>query len=335
MSFLEEQAKREFKPGQIIFKDGDPGPSMYIIIEGKVEIFKNIGDHKTVLAVLEKGMMMGEMGVIDTRPRSASAVALTNVVVMQISRDMFKQRLESVPKWMQTFFSIMGERLRIANLHQNLLMSEGCGRQIIFLLASMAQQTEPDSTEKRVLKWNDVSQTISFVLALEEALIQRVLNQLAILKVFKLENREGIGKSCVIEFNDELQKLAQYSHQNYHIESGSLKDPSPEFVELDRTEIELLQSIFKIMREQHGMDDFPVTMLAERLKTDFKNEIGHYEKYIQKFISEGLMDEFAPEGGDKSYRIADTGKLNEQISAVQRLKEMKSIVTQLNQAAKE
>lgn len=334
MSFLEEQAKREFKRGEVIFKDGDPGPSMYIIIEGKVEIFKNIGDHKTVLAVLEKGMMMGEMGVIDSRPRSASAVAITDVTVMQISREMFKQRLEGVPKWMQTFFSIMGERLRVANLHQNLLMSEGCGRQVIFILAALAQQVEPDSTEKRVLKWKNVSQTISFVLALEESLVQKVLNQLAILKVIKLETREGIGKCCVVEFNDKLQYLAQYCSENYLRESGIVKELSPEFMELERTEIELLQTIFKILREQHGMDDFPVSMLADRLKTEFKNDLGHYREYIEKFISKGLMEDFAPDSADKSYRITDSEKFNEKIAAVQKLKEMKSIVKQLVQVSK-
>ncbi len=334
MSFLEEQAKREFKQGQIIFKDGDPGPSMYILIEGKVEIYKNIGDHKTVLAVLEKGMMMGEMGVIDSRPRSASAVALTDVTVMQISREMFKQRLESVPKWMQSFFSIMGERLRVANRHQNLLMSEGCGRQVIFLLAALAQQVEPDSTEKRVLKWKDACQTISFILALEESLVQKVLNQLAILKVIKLETREGSGKSCVVEFNDKLQRLAQFSRENYLFESGTIKEQSPEFKELERTEIELLQTIYKILREQRGIDDFPVTMLADRLKTEFSNDLGHYEEYIQKFISKGLMDDFGPDGADKSYRIADSEKLNAKITEVQQLKEMKSIVKQLTQVSK-
>ena len=55
MGFLEKQLKREYKSGQVIFKDGDPGQTMFIILEGKVEITKLLGDQKTVLATLDKG----------------------------------------------------------------------------------------------------------------------------------------------------------------------------------------------------------------------------------------------------------------------------------------
>jgi CRP-like cAMP-binding protein len=68
---------RYYKKDEHIFREGEPGIGMYIIIEGKVEIFKEKENIKTILSTLEKGDFFGEIALLlPDKPRSATAKAL-------------------------------------------------------------------------------------------------------------------------------------------------------------------------------------------------------------------------------------------------------------------
>ena len=56
MGFLEQQLKRQYKPGEVIFKDGDPGQTMFIILEGTASIWK--GDIR--VGTIREGSVFGE-----------------------------------------------------------------------------------------------------------------------------------------------------------------------------------------------------------------------------------------------------------------------------------
>ena len=83
-----------FKPGDIIFEEGDIGDMAYLIINGEVEIFRSSGNRERVLATLDRGEIIGEMSLIDNSPRMASARSLTDLELSTISRDSLQQRLE-------------------------------------------------------------------------------------------------------------------------------------------------------------------------------------------------------------------------------------------------
>lgn len=70
-----------FKAGDIIFKEGYPSDHAYIIVSGKVEIFQEREGKKQNLATLCAGEMFGEYGVLDDKPRSASAGAVEDTVL--------------------------------------------------------------------------------------------------------------------------------------------------------------------------------------------------------------------------------------------------------------
>ena len=68
---------RFFKKDELIFREGEPGIGMYIIIDGKVEIFKEKENVKTILSTIEKGDFFGEIALLlPDKPRSATAIAL-------------------------------------------------------------------------------------------------------------------------------------------------------------------------------------------------------------------------------------------------------------------
>ena len=89
----------KFEPGQVIFREGDLGLAMYVIESGEVEIRKRIGDEERVLAVLGKGDFFGEMSLLeDEAPRSATAVARSEVAAAEIDHAAFTYILERNPE---------------------------------------------------------------------------------------------------------------------------------------------------------------------------------------------------------------------------------------------
>src|SRR5215204_2458635 len=63
--------------GELLFRKGDPGRSMYLILEGRIQIYMESSDGQAaVLRVLESGQILGEMALLDGGARSANALTL-------------------------------------------------------------------------------------------------------------------------------------------------------------------------------------------------------------------------------------------------------------------
>lgn len=74
--------------GHTLFQAGDPGDSLFIVREGAIELFiKDTAGQKIVLTVAEDGDMFGELAMLDTGPRTATAVALRESEVLVLDRE--------------------------------------------------------------------------------------------------------------------------------------------------------------------------------------------------------------------------------------------------------
>ena len=96
---------REFKAGDVIFKQGDVGHELFVVKRGKVEI--RIGDR--VLDTLSEGNILGEMALIDSAPRNATAAAKTDVTLVPVSETQF---MLSVSNLALNIMRDMSRRLR-------------------------------------------------------------------------------------------------------------------------------------------------------------------------------------------------------------------------------
>jgi len=84
--------------GTVLFSEGESDPFASIIVDGALEIRK--GDstlHQRVVAQLGEGKMVGEMSLIDGRPRSASAMSVGTTRILVLSRDDFDAMVERRP----------------------------------------------------------------------------------------------------------------------------------------------------------------------------------------------------------------------------------------------
>jgi CRP/FNR family transcriptional regulator, cyclic AMP receptor protein len=80
--------EKRLKEGEILFHSGDFGESMYIVKSGKVELFiKDTTGQKIVLKIAKENDIFGEISMLDNRPRSATATALSDTELFVLDRD--------------------------------------------------------------------------------------------------------------------------------------------------------------------------------------------------------------------------------------------------------
>jgi len=76
------------KVGQTLFEAGEPGESMFIVRSGSIELYiKDTAGQKIVLTVAEEGELFGELSMLDSGPRTATAVALTDAELLVLDRE--------------------------------------------------------------------------------------------------------------------------------------------------------------------------------------------------------------------------------------------------------
>jgi hypothetical protein len=104
--------KKICKPGEVIFREGDESTEAYWIISGRVEITIRSGNFGLPVARVGGGEIIGEMGLIDNKPRSATATALALTELEVISEcDFEKEVLQNTPR-MKTYLGTLFERIR-------------------------------------------------------------------------------------------------------------------------------------------------------------------------------------------------------------------------------
>jgi len=104
--------KKICKPGEVIFREGDGSTEAYWITSGRVEITIRSGSVGLPVARLGPGEIIGEMGLIDNKPRSATATALGPTELEVITEEEFEKDVLQQPPRLRTYLGRLFERLR-------------------------------------------------------------------------------------------------------------------------------------------------------------------------------------------------------------------------------
>jgi CRP-like cAMP-binding protein len=97
-----------FSAGQVIFQEGQPGDVMYAVSEGEVDILVR----DKVIDTVGPGGILGEMALIDAKPRSATARARTDCKLVPISEKRFTFLVQQTPHFALQVMRVMADRLR-------------------------------------------------------------------------------------------------------------------------------------------------------------------------------------------------------------------------------
>ncbi|HWQ16182.1 MAG TPA: cyclic nucleotide-binding domain-containing protein [Roseiflexaceae bacterium] len=103
----EEQA---FAAGSVIFRQGDPGAVMYVVLEGQVDVYRE----GRLLATLSPGEVLGELALLGQSARTATAVARSACTLAPLDRRRFALTVQRQPYFALDVLRALAERLRAA-----------------------------------------------------------------------------------------------------------------------------------------------------------------------------------------------------------------------------
>jgi CRP-like cAMP-binding protein len=109
--------ERRFREGQPVFHKGEPGDSMYLVLDGRVKILSpDASGQERVLAFLEEGAFFGEMALLTGDARSTDVQAASEVTLLELRRADFEERVASHPLVLKQMLRLLAERQTETNL---------------------------------------------------------------------------------------------------------------------------------------------------------------------------------------------------------------------------
>ena len=153
--------RQRFRAGESIFLQGDPGDCLYIILDGYVRIYLLSADGREVtFRVYGSNTAFGEFAVLDGKPRSACAVAATDVSTMVIYREDFLALIERNVSVLYRVVEVLTERLRYTTLFSKSLAFLSTSGRVAAALVMLAEQASPlpgpvklDITQQELAKY--------------------------------------------------------------------------------------------------------------------------------------------------------------------------------------
>lgn len=97
----------ELPAGEVLVDQGDPGTNCYVLVSGTASVYVR-GEH---VASCEPGTMIGEIALVDHRPRSATVVSDTDLELLRFNSVAFRKLLEEMPKASERVMTLLRARL--------------------------------------------------------------------------------------------------------------------------------------------------------------------------------------------------------------------------------
>ncbi len=244
----------EFRPGDIIVREGTPGDKFFIVLSGQVEVWQSYNHGSgDLLAIHGPGHLFGEMALVDEEPRSASVVARTAGHMLFLTREQFHDVLTESPSIALSVTRSLSAMVRKSN------------QSYVERLRSRNRQLEEayrnlQEAQEELLRAERLSNLGKF----SSMILHDIRNPLSVLR--------GYGELIQVK-PDDKELVAKYARSIVR-EADRLNDLASELVDYSRGEIRLnvtvvsMESLFRELEER----------VAERLRSkgiafETKNEV--------------------------------------------------------------
>lgn len=132
---------RQYPKDTMLFAEGESGPELFIIQKGSIRITKIVNNNEVLLALLKSGDIFGEMALLENKPRSASAIAHEDSILMAVNRANFKGMVVEQPRIISRLTSSLAERIWNLNRQlRNTLIEDPVGRLYDSLLLELDKE---------------------------------------------------------------------------------------------------------------------------------------------------------------------------------------------------
>lgn len=198
-AIMEDQG---FTRGEIIFSEGDEANGFYVVISGRVKIFKLSPDGKEqILHMFGPGEPFGEVPVFTGQAFPANAEAMEKSRIFFFPRDLFADLIKKNPSIAMNMLALLSKRLRkFANLIDDLSLKEVPGRLAAYLLYMSGEKKGSKNLELNITK----TQLASLLGTIPETL-SRILAKMSKQGLIKLR-----GRHIKILDAEGLQELAEF-----------------------------------------------------------------------------------------------------------------------------
>lgn len=196
--------KRVFEAGRNVMTIEQPGEAVYIILQGTVKIHVEQGERDVILSILGAGDLLGEMSLIDSVGRSASAVTIENSLLLWMDKVTFNYMLDNFTPAARNLVKILSARVRLSDqLIQALATLDVNGRvarQLLAFAEKYGHEKDRATQIRIVLTQSDIADLVgasrkrvnqAMVLFKEQGLIDTDAEGRIAIK-----NSEGLARFC-------------------------------------------------------------------------------------------------------------------------------------------
>jgi len=113
MNFKDTPIHQRYSDKDVIVSEGIKSNNAYVVLSGKVHVTKKVDKKTIVIGTLGEGEVFGEMGLISDSVRSANVVAMGDVVVGILDKELFEKNLQSLPDDFSAVLNALVTRLRL------------------------------------------------------------------------------------------------------------------------------------------------------------------------------------------------------------------------------
>lgn len=217
-----EEFTRTYPKDTMVFSEGQPGQELYIIQKGSVKISKIVNDNEVMLALLKPGDIFGEMSLLEDKPRSASAIAYEDAVLLAVNKVNFKRMVATQPQIITKLTQLLSERIWfIYKQLANTQLSDPLGRMYDALMIQLEKNRIQINTESYTFDFGP-KELVSMVG------LPKTESNAVVRKLFENNKLRIADNKIVVTDIEEIDKQTKYYRKMEKIEKarkqGSMKN---------------------------------------------------------------------------------------------------------------
>jgi CRP/FNR family transcriptional regulator, cyclic AMP receptor protein len=201
---------RSFRKNEVIFFKGDPGNGLYIIHRGRVKICVfDCQGNELIFTFLTKGDLLGDMAIIDGKPRSASAIAIEETDTIFLDRQEFERFLSSSPQACLGIINMLCQRLRRLSVQLEEISFLDVAGRISRKMMSLAKNEPSTTGEKAVC--SITQEELAIIVGASREMVNKILNSFVDMNLISISRQ----KLTILD-QHQLNRIATYDEDSQH-----------------------------------------------------------------------------------------------------------------------
>jgi CRP/FNR family cyclic AMP-dependent transcriptional regulator len=184
---------REFRVGEVLFQEGESGEEMYVIQSGLVQVTKSVGEGTRAIALLGRGEFLGEMAILNNKPRMATATVIEDAKCLVIGAKTLEAMIAKNTEIAMRLIKKLAHRLDSADELIQILLHPDPRARVMLGLKRHAESfgVETEGGIKVRLDPNDLAREVG-------SAVHDVLDVLSRLKRLRIANDSDDGTESIV-----------------------------------------------------------------------------------------------------------------------------------------